>query len=145
MLFFPPKKLGKNKGAQNKHAPIIFFLFEWYLRFNFYVVIWWKSLNSIVLYVHFFIALSSFFIYEILQVKYNKNILSYNCSIHIEILNSIIKLQLNNHKSVKKNSFKYILRLWRENLVEFAQRFPWQHFRHKIQNGFPWIFPPKFM
>ena len=25
MLFFPPKKLGKNKGAQNKHAPIIFF------------------------------------------------------------------------------------------------------------------------
>ena len=94
------------------------------------------------MYVHFFIALSSFFIYEILQVKYNKNILSYNCSIHIKILNSIIKLQLINHKSVKKNSFKYI---WRENLVEFAQSFPWQHFRFKIQNGFPWIFPPKFM
>ena len=64
------------------------------------------------MYVHFFIALSSFFIYEILQVKYNKNILSYNCSIHIKILNSIIKLQLINHKSV------------RENLVEFAQSFP---------------------
>ena len=77
-----------------------------------------------MLYVHFFIALSSFFIYEILQVKYNKNILSYNCSIHIKILNSIIKLQLNNHKSVKKNSFKYILRLLAGKFGRICTEFP---------------------
>ena len=96
-----------------------------------------------MLYVHFFIALSSFFIYEILQVKYNKNILSYNFSIHIKILNSIIKLQLNNHKSVKKNSFKYILRLLAGKFGRICTEVPLTTFSSQDSKWIPLNFSAK--
>ena len=61
--------------------------------------------------------------------------MSHNCSIHIKILNSIIKLQLNNHKSVKKNSFKYILRLLAGKFGRICTEFPLTTFSSQI-------FPP---
>ena len=90
------------------------------------------------MYVYFFIALSSFFIYEILQVKYNENTLSYNCAIHIKILNSI-----NNHESVKKNSFKYILRLLAGKFGRICTEVPLTTFSSQDSKWIPLNFSAK--